>query len=598
MPYIEGGTTHYGAFKVANSWGVGGWEQVPDGFYWISYAAMKQRVAICYFYYDMIGYNPTLEATFKIQHPLRSECNIQVGMGNPNSPISTKNFNLYINGGALPFCQNNIVFDISEFQNSMSNVNGQTFFLRVLDSGTSTTGTITAFSVNKQNSNDAPCQTLNQQAVYLNLTFGKSDWPMLHHDLQHTGTSPSTAPNTNNTLWSYTTGNSVASSPAIVGGVVYIGSDDGSVYALNALSGVKLWSFTTGDTVHSSPSVVDGVVYVGSWDDNVYALNATNGVKLWSYTTGNAIYSSSAVINGVVYIGSYDSIVYALNATTGVKLWSYTTGGEVHSSPAVVGGVVYIGSGDGNVYALNAITGVKLWSFTSGNYYYTSSPAVVGGVVYIGSFDGKVYALSATTGAKLWSYTTGNTVFASPAVRNGVVYIDSADGNVYALNAASGVKLWSYTTGSTDSSSPAVVDGIVFVGSSNDKVYALNATNGVKLWSYTTGDAVGSSPAVVDGKVYVGSNDGKLYCFGLPASIRLTGAGITTGGSGYTTPHVLLIGGGGTGATATARVSQGVIFGITLTNPGNGYTSPPTIIFRDPSPRAKGATATINYASP
>lgn len=171
MSYTENGNMHYGAFKVANSWGVGGWEKVPDGFYWISYAAMKQRIQECYFYNDMIGYNPTLEATFQINHSKRSECDIQLGVGNPNSPIRTKTFSQYINGGALPFCQNNIVFDITEFENYVSTIHGQTFFLRVLDGGTTTTGTIMAFKVNQQNSNDAPCQTVDQKPVYLNLTL-------------------------------------------------------------------------------------------------------------------------------------------------------------------------------------------------------------------------------------------------------------------------------------------------------------------------------------------------------------------------------------------------------------------------------------------
>ena len=78
----------------------------------------------------------------------------------------------------------------------------------------------------------------------------------------------------------------------------------------------------------------------------------------------------------------------------------------------------------------------------------------------------------------------------------------------------------------------------------------------------------------------------------------LTNVTVNSGGTGYTTPHILLVGGGGSGATAVARVSQGVIIGIILTNPGSGYTSAPTVVIRDPSPRAKGASATINYVSP
>ena len=54
-------------------------------------------------------------------------------------------------------------------------------------------------------------------------------------------------------------------------------------------NGAKLWNYTTGGFVNSSPAVVDGVVYIGSNDGNVYALNATKGDKLWNYTTGSLL---------------------------------------------------------------------------------------------------------------------------------------------------------------------------------------------------------------------------------------------------------------------------------------------------------------------
>jgi len=135
---------------------------------------------------------------------------------------------------------------------------------------------------------------------------------------------------------------------------------------------VSKWSYTTLGSVYSEPAIANGMVYVGSQDHNVYALNADTGAKVWSYTTGGAVESSPAVANGVVYVGSEDFKVYALNAHTGNKLWSYTTGNHlvsrlvppngVVSSPAVANGVVYVASEDQNVYALNAHTGAKLWS--------------------------------------------------------------------------------------------------------------------------------------------------------------------------------------------------------------------------------------------
>ena len=73
-------------------------------------------------------------------------------------------------------------------------------------------------------------------------------WPMFHYDSGHAGYSTSTAPTTNSTLWNYTTGGSVSSSPTVFDNVVYIGSYDKKVYALNPDGSVK-WSYATGEAV-------------------------------------------------------------------------------------------------------------------------------------------------------------------------------------------------------------------------------------------------------------------------------------------------------------------------------------------------------------
>jgi outer membrane protein assembly factor BamB len=58
----------------------------------------------------------------------------------------------------------------------------------------------------------------------------------------------------------------------VANGVVYVGSDDGNLYALDAGTGAKLWSYAAGG-VDSSPTVVNGVVYVGSDDHKIYAFS-------------------------------------------------------------------------------------------------------------------------------------------------------------------------------------------------------------------------------------------------------------------------------------------------------------------------------------
>jgi uncharacterized repeat protein (TIGR01451 family) len=328
------------------------------------------------------------------------------------------------------------------------------------------------------------------------------------------------------------------SEPAVVNGVVYFGSTDGNVYALNASTGAKLWSFAIGNLGSSSPAVSHGVVYIGSNGGTVYALNANTGAKLWTYAAGVPVATSPAVSNGVVYIGSNDETApindfFALNASTGVLLWSFSGVGPPtsFSSPAVANGVVYVAAGDEldrsyDLYALNASTGATLWSFQSGAFF--ASPGVANGVVYIGSLDGNVYALNASTGVLLWNYLTGGAEFSfsSPAIANGVVYVGSDDGNVYALNAATGTKLWSYDNGISVDSSPAVANGVVYIGSSDGNVHALNASTGAKLWSYDSGNSVPSSPIIVDGVVYfrggaAAPGEGDLYAFSIGADLFL-----------------------------------------------------------------------------
>jgi outer membrane protein assembly factor BamB len=172
------------------------------------------------------------------------------------------------------------------------------------------------------------------------------DWPMFHHDMAHTGNTPSTAPKTNQTLWKFNTGGPV-DSPTVSDGVVYFGSLDDNIYALDAATGSQIWSFTTGANVLSPAAVAEGMVYVGSEDFNVYALNASNGAYVWSFKTGYFVDSTIAYSDGIVFVGSEDHSVYALNASTGAYIWSYKTGDQIMlSSPIVAYGIVYIGSLD------------------------------------------------------------------------------------------------------------------------------------------------------------------------------------------------------------------------------------------------------------
>ena len=99
------------------------------------------------------------------------------------------------------------------------------------------------------------------------------DAPMFRANPARTGVFPSNGPTTLNELvWKFKTDGMVKSSPAVADGVVYVGSGDGRLYALDARTGEEKWSFKTDGGVASSPAVAGGVVYFGSTDGYLYAV--------------------------------------------------------------------------------------------------------------------------------------------------------------------------------------------------------------------------------------------------------------------------------------------------------------------------------------
>ena len=116
--------------------------------------------------------------------------------------------------------------------------------------------------------------------------------------------------------------------------------------------------------------------------------------------------------------------------------WFTTPFFEVDSSPAVAKGVVYFTSANGHLFALEAPTGKFLWERyvgTNSSYHgRNTSPTVADDVVYVGTFSGELSALDAATGDTLWQYDLGSEQTPTPAVVDGVIYTGSR--LVYALD--------------------------------------------------------------------------------------------------------------------------------------------------------------------
>ena len=311
--------------------------------------------------------------------------------------------------------------------------------------------------------------------------------------------------------WTAATDDKIYSSPLVDRGVVYIGSNDGHLYAFDADTGAQRWRYPTQGAVTSSPRIADGTLYVGGQDGFLHAVDVRTGERRWATDTGGPVHSSPAVAGNLVAVGSRANTLLACDLRSGAVLWELVRGDWFNSSPTIVDGVVYVGCRDHNVYGIDAATGEQRWQYTTSSTV-DSSPRVVGQSVYIGGDDYKVRSLGARTGAWIWDFTAQKGIVSSPAVADGVLYVGSDDGSLYALEADTGRQRWSYPTAGGIRSSPLVTGGLVIVGSHDRFLHAVDAATGQVRWRFlTAGPIDDSSPTHADGLVYVGTLAGTVH---------------------------------------------------------------------------------------
>ena len=325
----------------------------------------------------------------------------------------------------------------------------------------------------------------------------------------HTGTQQTPSPGavaSGKKVWSFGTGNIIESPVVVANGVVYFGSTDNNVYAVNAHNGDRVWSYGAGDAVQTGIAVAGGAVYASSFEGDLFSLDASSGTKIWSYPAQSVSAASVAVADGTVYTSGLGAIIVALSVSNGTKKWDLGQDGEGMRGIALAGHVVYLGTSGGDVYALHGGGGKVIWSFPA-NGEITSGVAFADGVVYAGSFGQSIYALNASNGRQAWTYQTGGQVASGIAVANGIVYAASDDGNIYALSTSGGEVVWKLRTSGQVQSGIAVANGTVYAGDSSGNLYAVNARNGHKIWEYATSAVIESGIAVANGIVYFGGGN-------------------------------------------------------------------------------------------
>jgi outer membrane protein assembly factor BamB len=375
----------------------------------------------------------------------------------------------------------------------------------------------------------APAPTLEASPTpTLSPVEGVAPWPMYGADPQHRGASAAEGPATPDVKWMFRAG-LLASSPAIgADGSVYLGSLDGSLYALDP-SGSEMWRASFGQVSGVPALSQEGMIHIGlaaPVEEMFYALRRDGSVA-WSYHLENYIVESSPVVgpDGTVYLAASNpqtggGRVVALGGD-GSELWSFDTRSRMLLSPALgPDGTLYVGARNGNLYALNP-DGTLKWQTPLGS---VDSSAAIGsdGTIYLGA--GSSYqALNPADGSQIWTFSpVDGQADSTPALGiGGRVYVTSNSNEVYALN-PDGTVAWTFSAEPEGErevhfSSPVTIDGalVLYAGTREGELFAINP-DGTLRWRLPLpeGGMVLIGPAIGnDGTLYVGAGS-NLYAVG------------------------------------------------------------------------------------
>jgi outer membrane protein assembly factor BamB len=330
-------------------------------------------------------------------------------------------------------------------------------------------------------------------------------------------------------------GDTIQSTPALVGDTLYVSCFDGKLYALDAASGKQRWAASTKGALFSSPVVADGLVYVGSMDHGFYAFDAKSGRQRWRFDAGTPLFAAAGVQDGVVCFGANEKI-FGVDARTGAKLWEQPAEGFFQSKAAAADGVFYLGSWGNTLYALDAKTGAPRWTAKMGragggtgalSFYYSpaiTSPTVAEGRVYVCTNDGLLHAVDTATGKDVWAVRApqgGDTFgYSSPLYAGGRIYLGGLGkrGDVYALNAKTGELIWRCATGNENyDSSPAIAGGLIAIGSVPGKVSWVEVETGKLVHQYGLDPGYCfSSPVMTEKVTYIPSMNNHVYAISVP----------------------------------------------------------------------------------
>jgi len=318
-------------------------------------------------------------------------------------------------------------------------------------------------------------------------------------------------------LWAFAAGRPIFGGATTTESAVYFTCDDGFLYKLDRQTGTKLWTYDLGDQratrilIHQviensgdfdfddagpTPIIDTGVIYIGSGDGSMHAVDAEQGTRIWRFEGKGKVRTTAALGGSRVIFGTSGNMLYAVDRASGAELWNRDTRGPVVSSPAIIQDRVVFGNRAGALGALNITTGEVVWRHLLwGSSAESEATPADGSRFFIGSSDlRRVQYIDAADGRVIWRSDVYGWAWPRPLPMNERVFVSTVGVTPYefkqlgaftALDRTTGRILWRWPAPTAPgihasgfrASPVASLDGrLILVGGLDGTMYAFPGT--------------------------------------------------------------------------------------------------------------------------
>ncbi len=184
----------------------------------------------------------------------------------------------------------------------------------------------------------------------------------------------------------FAVGGQMFAPPVASDNTLFLGTEEGTLYACELATGKTKWTFKTKDKITAAPVVDGDRIYLGSWDQYVYALDIKEGGRvIWRTDTGGCVFAAPVLQDGTLYVCTRQGMVFAIDAETGKEKWRDNSGTATKFSPTLKEGLLFVSSDENRLVAYRATDGRRLADLPA---THIKSPAVLAGrKAYIVTFN-------------------------------------------------------------------------------------------------------------------------------------------------------------------------------------------------------------------